>query len=158
MVSLLKLNITHCDCKIEYGTEEITGRATECYYHGHGIWQCPECSEIHDHSDKVYQVIITISKVPEEDSMELTYNVELKTEDERLFKPCNSERPNYTLLKSMEDDMYDLINDTEKEKNFGKYKLEIYWNWYQTHSDCGMEWNLDMFIVSEEKIEGDANG
>ena len=153
MTSLLELGVKHCDCKVDYTPDGVTGKSIECYYHGQGVWQCPECAEIRDYSDVVYEIFIIYSKVPEEDSMELIYNAKIETEDERLLKPVDPKiYPKYTNLKSMEDDIYDIINDTDRETNIGKYKLEIYWIWDQVHTDGGMEWVLDMFVISEEKI------
>lgn len=152
MPSLLELDTSHCDCTVEYATEEITGRATKCYYHGQGVWQCPECTKIYDHSDVVYQVLITYSKTFDEDGeIEEFFEIEIETEDERLHNAPNSKYPDSTNLKSLKDDLYDAISSEEIKIKEGKFKTEIYWNWYRSSYEYE-EYDLDMFIISEEKI------
>lgn len=142
-----------CECTMNYSEHEISGHSTECYYHGQGVWQCPECATIYDHSDIVYSVVITYILDTNEDGE--CIEIDIETEDARLHEAPHRDYPDSTNLKCMIDDIYDELASGDIKIKNGKYKTDILWNWYQTHTDCGMESDMEIAIVSEEKIEFD---
>ncbi len=154
MDELNYLKKKECECTMDYYEHEIYGQPTECYYHGQGVWQCPECATIYDHSDIVYPVIITYRLEINDDGE--CIEIDIETDDARLHEAPNPEYPNSTNLKCMIDDMYDEISSGDIKFHEGKYKTEILWNWYETHTDCGMEHDMEIAIISEEKIGVDA--
>lgn len=153
MVSVHDLDHSHCDCKVEYGTEEITGEVTECYYHGSGVWQCPECAKIKDYSGIIYAVIINYILDTNEDGE--CIEIEIETDDPRLHEAPDPKYPDSTNLKCMIDDIYDELASGGIAVQNGKYKTDILWNWYRCSYEYE-EYDLEIAIVSEEKMGVDA--
>ena len=142
----------YCDCKIDYhpDTDEWTGKSVENYYHGQGVWQCPECATIYDHSDKVYWVIMEYVETEDEG---IKVNAILL--DERLLVPPRENE--LSLVESFMEDFrdggswdYDGIEGHE----LGTFDIEIWWEYEKYHTDCGEEWDLEMKIINERKMDG----
>lgn len=137
-----------CDCQ----TKGMSGNLVTCYYHGQGVWQCPECARIDDYSDKVYEVIITYSKTPAEEPI---INIKIETEDERLLNPLNPIYPDKTDIQCMLEDFLEELSMTQNEIEYheGKYKTDICWKREYYGEDDEFDVELDIF--KEEKISDD---
>ncbi|MCK4544722.1 hypothetical protein KAU43_04225 [candidate division WOR-3 bacterium] len=135
-----------CDCTVDYYPEEITGTPTECYYHGEGVWQCQECGLIYDNSDKVFKV--KIKYTIDDENFTGIDPIEL---DPRLLLPANEGE-----YSSKECFLQDFIEGGGWDYNgidghaIGIFELEVWWEYVSSHTDCGIEWDIDMKIISEK--------
>ena len=143
-----------CECTVNYSENDISGKPTECYHHGEGVWQCPACATIFDHSDIVFKVIITYSIEMDDD--EESYEIKLETDDARLHEAPDKKYPDSTNIKFMLDDIYDGIASGDIQFHEGKYETLILWNWYRCSYEYD-EYDLEMAIVSEKKMGDDAD-
>ena len=142
--------IKKCDCQINYDTyPEVEGEWVDCYYHGQGVWQCPECGLISDYSDRVYQLVLEYL-YDEEDECLIVKPIEY---DERLNESPSSEYPNYKFIDSIMEDIREgggwSYNGIEGH-SIGIFKTEVYWYYYRCSYEYE-EYDLDMYILSEEK-------
>ncbi len=139
-----------CGCQ----TKGMSGNLVTCYYHGQGVWQCPECAKIDDYSDKVYEVIITYSKTP---AKEPIINIKIETEDERLLNPLYPLYPDKTDIQCLEEDLMEQVLSEhwsdEIKYHEGKYKTDICWKREYYGEDDEFDVELDIF--KEEKISDD---
>ena len=140
-----------CYCTLVASEEGLDGCITGMVYQSKGIFICPECKEKRDLSEFVYNVVVKIEK---EDG----YNVlKIIGGDERIHKHFHDD-PEYLIVKNcIEDDLNEgcYTGDWVSEQKEGTFELEVFYQPYQYMTDCGTEYDLDMFIINEKEKECD---
>jgi len=136
-----------CYCTLVVVDGELEGHITGLEYQSNGIFICPECKEKSDLSEYIYTIIVKIEK---DDG----YNVaEIIDGEERVNKHFYDD-PSYLIVKDcIEDDLGEYEEDWLNSHREGEFKLEIYYYPHQYMTDCGTEYDLDMFIVSEKVVK-----
>jgi len=134
-----------CYCRLGVEENELKGHITGIEYQGNGIFICPECKEKSDLSEHIYKIIVSVER---EDG----YNIiKIIDGEERISKHFYDD-PKYLVVKDcIEDDLNEGMYEGEwlKSHREGTFKLEVYHYPYEYMTDCGMEYDTDMFIVSE---------
>jgi len=144
-----------CECTVEYSSSGRSGKPTVTDYQGGGIWKCPNCGIIHDHSEDVFKVKIEYRR--HEDGGMLTTIIDADERLKKIVDPHSESSPEWTYLDSFNDDVQeDAWNHNPEEHELGVFEIEVFWKWSSYMSDYGEEWDVEMFVVTEKKLdEGD---
>jgi len=154
----LKDEIYECECTVDYSEKGISGSPTSCHYHGSGVWQCPECGELRDFSDRTH--LLTLEYFKEGDDADYATpedNIHVRAIDfeDRLNDGTRDSNGLPVGVKSIMDDIrdgggwaYEGIGGHE----LGFFKTEVYWYWYRCSYEY-QEYELDMMIITEDKLD-----
>ena len=141
-----------CYCTVTCSEDKLTGKTTQMEHKGEGVFCCPKCNRILDISKSTYKVRLKFYK--EGDDMGIKV---IEPFDKRLMIPVQEQYPKRLNKDALEDDLSDdfpwATNDYILNHKMGIFDILMFWEWDSYYTDCGTEWDLEMFIIEEHEVK-----
>jgi hypothetical protein len=138
--------LDECECTIDYLEDSITGVATKMVYQGNGIYLCPACNSKVDCSEDVFKIKVQFAM----DEGEIVATI--ISGEERIDHHWNDDEKYMLIRKSLQDSLYEDVDDKWlKSHEQGIFDIEIYFKESSWYGECGTEYDVEVFIVSEVK-------
>lgn len=140
-----------CWCTVNISEDKMTGKTTQMNHIGKGIFCCPKCGEKVDISDNTYKIRVRFYKKNDNVDMKI-----IKPFDDRLMTSVQDKYPDRLNKDVLEEDLYEGFpydkNDYVLNHKIGVFDILIFWEWDSYYTDCGTEWDLEMFIIEEKEV------
>lgn len=147
------MNYDQCFCLC---SEKNGPASTQMEYIGNGKFKCPVCGAVADHHDKIFSMRLEFKK-----EEKATYVYIHQPYDNRLRKLANEDsrlkmQRRHTELSYLKEDLdsgYGFTYPSSiKDHPLGLFDCDVLYYWHGGMTDCGMEWDMDLFIVSEKPV------
>lgn len=136
---------TRCYCTFDYIGEKVTGHPIEMEYLGNKKYRCPKCKNIEDYSNHIYIIKANIEK---EDDWNI---LKIIDGEDRINKRFFDDPECFVIKNAIEDDFHETLDDWLNDHETGIFDIEVYYEPTKSETDCGTEYDLIMFVVSESK-------